>query len=289
MPPSNAEATSPQFKMSHISVTLSTLDPSSYVLDELNKLSTKFSTNRRTSVNALFFSPDDATALTKNSPPAAIDAAIKRPTRGIEEGILRDRIWNFKLYRDSFVGREMVDWILEKFGDIDTREAACAFANELLEQGVFLHMNRRHRFLDGHYFYCLRTEKPPTPTEVGDAVNGAEEHDSGDISPVTVSGTEDGEESDSPVERPLADSTHTPKLGPASSVQWFLSKFGLPPLSNAEVPISSASPIKPRVVRREKIALVKSIGVDMDLQRRSGICFLGFMSRIEAAYRSASL
>jgi hypothetical protein len=177
----------------------------------------------------------------------------------------------------------MIDWILEKFTDIDTRESAHGFSNELLDQGVFLHMNRRLRFLDGHYFYCLRTinpnstisfdeEKLHSPDGEGKGCGG---------SPVTVSDIEsEGEDADSaPTDEPLVDNSSTPKLGAASSVQWFLSKFGRPSLSlsNAELPASS-SPINkpPRALRREKIALVKSIGVDMDPQKRSGMCRLDF-------------
>ncbi|KAJ3288894.1 vacuolar membrane-associated protein iml1 [Borealophlyctis nickersoniae] len=69
-----------------------------------------------------------------------------------------DRRWHFRTYEKVFVGSECVDWMVRTLSDINTREEAVDFGNELLEQGFFEHANRKHRFLDGHYFYRLKPD-----------------------------------------------------------------------------------------------------------------------------------
>ncbi|GBB87252.1 hypothetical protein RclHR1_01370011 [Rhizophagus clarus] len=79
-------------------------------------------------------------------------------------GILKDRQWHFKAYQNAIVGNEFVDWLISRFHDIDTRASAVAFGNELLDRGLFEHCQRRHRFLDGFYFYQINEEFAPRKT-----------------------------------------------------------------------------------------------------------------------------
>lgn len=73
----------------------------------------------------------------------------------------RDRRWHFRLYETTFLGSECVDWMVQAFPDIDSREAAVAFGDELLDRGLFVHVNQKHRFLDGYYYYRLKDEFAP--------------------------------------------------------------------------------------------------------------------------------
>lgn len=76
-----------------------------------------------------------------------------------ERGIrLVDRRWHWKLHKNCFIGQEFVRWILDHFTDVDTSEDATEYGNELMEAGLFHHVEHRHTFLDGHYFYQLNSE-----------------------------------------------------------------------------------------------------------------------------------
>lgn len=73
-----------------------------------------------------------------------------------DKGIrLIDRKWHWKVHSNCFLGMELVSWLLENFKDIDTREDAVNYGNELMDKGLFVHAENRHKFLDGHYFYQL--------------------------------------------------------------------------------------------------------------------------------------
>lgn len=141
-----------------LDITFSTLDPSSYSLDELNKRKQNYSSSareRRPSTNPIaeFFVGDDA--LTRSASHTLVTSMMQKPYGGVT---IKDRIWKFKLYEQSFIGCECIDWITLHFTDIESREAAAEYANELLEKGVFIHMNKKHKFLDGHYFYRISSE-----------------------------------------------------------------------------------------------------------------------------------
>ena len=66
-----------------------------------------------------------------------------------------DRRWHWKLHHYCFIGSELTTWILENFKDIYARQEAVELGNELMQDGLFRHVERRHDFLDGHYFYQI--------------------------------------------------------------------------------------------------------------------------------------
>ncbi|KAL1953894.1 hypothetical protein VTO42DRAFT_2046 [Malbranchea cinnamomea] len=76
-----------------------------------------------------------------------------------EKGVrMMDRRWHWRLHYNCFVGLELTTWLVQNFRDIDTREEAVAFGNELMKLGLFHHVQRRHNFRDGNYFYQIADE-----------------------------------------------------------------------------------------------------------------------------------
>lgn len=69
-----------------------------------------------------------------------------------------DRTWHFTTHENCFIGNEFVTWLIENFEDIDTRDVALKFGQSLMERGLFKHVENRHGFLDGYYFYELEQD-----------------------------------------------------------------------------------------------------------------------------------
>ncbi|EHK22209.1 uncharacterized protein TRIVIDRAFT_122289, partial [Trichoderma virens Gv29-8] len=108
--------------------------------------------------------------------------AMQQP---VEQGgvPLRNRRWHLRLHYHSFLGSDMTTWLLENFDDLETREDAEDLGNALMvpeefrgkekdkdkdvsekekekekSKGLFVHVERRHRFRDGNYFYQFAPE-----------------------------------------------------------------------------------------------------------------------------------
>lgn len=71
---------------------------------------------------------------------------------------LVDRTWHAKVHRRCFLGNELVLWLLKNVADIDTRDDATQFGQELKQRGLFSHVESRHGLLDGHYFYAMEPQ-----------------------------------------------------------------------------------------------------------------------------------
>ena len=71
---------------------------------------------------------------------------------------LTTRKWHWKKHRNSFVGSEMVNWLIQNFSDIHTREEAIEYGQNLMAKKIFVHVLNKHNFLDGHYFYQFTPE-----------------------------------------------------------------------------------------------------------------------------------
>lgn len=69
-----------------------------------------------------------------------------------------DRSWHWKKHAHCFIGTEMVNWLLMNFRDIETADEAVEYGNYLMRNGLFHHVENRHPFLNGHYFYRLSPE-----------------------------------------------------------------------------------------------------------------------------------
>lgn len=89
--------------------------------------------------------------LTKKSP---IDVIAKALTQPPPNGLsVQDRHWHLKIYENVVTGEEIVDWIIQNFSDIETREQAIQIGNILIEEHVLEHVKQKHKMLDGFYFY----------------------------------------------------------------------------------------------------------------------------------------
>ncbi|GMG30837.1 vacuolar membrane-associated protein iml1 [Aspergillus flavus] len=76
-----------------------------------------------------------------------------------EKGVrMMDRRWHWRLHYNCFIGFELTTWLLQNFRDIDSREEAVEFGNELMKHGLFQHVEKRHNFRDGNYFYQISSE-----------------------------------------------------------------------------------------------------------------------------------
>ncbi|GAV47364.1 hypothetical protein ZYGR_0H02050 [Zygosaccharomyces rouxii] len=87
------------------------------------------------------------------------DVDIRTLAHEIQHGnnplTLVNRKWHWKRHQNSFIGSEMVNWLLRNLSDIDTREEAVEYGQSLMDRGLFKHVLNKHGFLDGHYFYQI--------------------------------------------------------------------------------------------------------------------------------------
>lgn len=98
---------------------------------------------------------------------ATLADAMQQP---VENGGVRlqNRRWHLRLHYACFIGSDMTTWLLDNFEDLETREDAEDFGNALMvsdenkdkekEKGLFVHVEKRHQFRDGNYFYQVANE-----------------------------------------------------------------------------------------------------------------------------------
>ena len=114
----------------------------------------------------------------KNFSLAALAEAMQQP---VESGGIRmqNRRWHLRLHYNCFIGSDMTSWLLDNFTDLEDREEAEALGNRLMVSdddrsrdkekdgakegrrdggGLFVHVEKRHAFRDGQYFYQISSE-----------------------------------------------------------------------------------------------------------------------------------
>ena len=86
-----------------------------------------------------------------------------------EKGVrMLDRRWHWRLHYNCFIGFELTTWLLQNFRDVDTRDEAVELGNELMQNGMFQHVEQRHNFRDGNYFYQVADQyRTPRPESRG--------------------------------------------------------------------------------------------------------------------------
>ncbi|KAF9873195.1 vacuolar membrane-associated protein iml-1 [Colletotrichum karsti] len=99
----------------------------------------------------------------------ALAEAIQQP---VENGgvKLQNRRWHLRLHYNCFIGSDMTTWLMDNFEDLDSREEAEQLGKMLMVEsyersddrkdrgGLFEHVERRHPFRDGQYFYSIANE-----------------------------------------------------------------------------------------------------------------------------------
>lgn len=82
-----------------------------------------------------------------------------------EKGIpMLDRRWHMRLHYNCFLGFDLTSWLLSNFKDIETRDEAVDLGNQLMKKGLFVHVQKRHAFRDGNFFYSIAPEyRAPRP------------------------------------------------------------------------------------------------------------------------------
>ncbi|KAL8847154.1 MAG: hypothetical protein Q9221_007784 [Calogaya cf. arnoldii] len=71
---------------------------------------------------------------------------------------MMDRRWHLILHYNCFIGFELTSWLLQNFRDVESREEAVELGNDLMQNGLFVHVKGRHTFRDGNYFYQVASE-----------------------------------------------------------------------------------------------------------------------------------
>lgn len=89
-------------------------------------------------------------------------AAAMQGDRGID---IKARRWHWKMHYNCFHGEEFTNWLLHNVKNLNTREDAVDFGNQLMKEGLFEHVNGRHKFKDGTYFYSIKPEFRSTRLE----------------------------------------------------------------------------------------------------------------------------
>jgi potassium-dependent mechanosensitive channel len=86
-------------------------------------------------------------------------AAVAERLRG-EGGVeIRDRRHRLSVFARCFVGREAVDWLVEREGL--SRAEGTVVGQRLIERGWIRHVLDEHDFRDGHFFYRFRRAAVP--------------------------------------------------------------------------------------------------------------------------------
>ncbi|KAL9089964.1 MAG: hypothetical protein Q9165_005493 [Trypethelium subeluteriae] len=76
-----------------------------------------------------------------------------------ERGIpVMDRRWHLRLHYNCFVGSDLVSWLLKYFKDVETRDDAVELGNNLMQRGLFQHVQQKHTFRDGNFFFQIATD-----------------------------------------------------------------------------------------------------------------------------------
>ncbi|KAI6220962.1 hypothetical protein M3Y99_01574400 [Aphelenchoides fujianensis] len=91
----------------------------------------------------------EKTMLSVNDTPLLIVQCMARPNSGL---MVKDRKWLKIPIPMSFIGHELVNWLLERVHGFENRKQAHAFATRLLELGLIKHAVKMSRFSEKCYY-----------------------------------------------------------------------------------------------------------------------------------------
>ncbi|CAF9928164.1 MAG: hypothetical protein GOMPHAMPRED_004610 [Gomphillus americanus] len=128
-----------------------TKSPSAVVASELHDLMLEKGSGLTRPRNLL----PESELLTRSAIDLKTLAQLLQSKRGVE---VRNRPWHVRLHSYTFDAIEFVTWLVDNFKDIDDRETAIEFGEQLRVEGLFSHVDKRHNFRDGNFFYIINTE-----------------------------------------------------------------------------------------------------------------------------------
>uniref|UniRef100_A0A8C3JX44 DEP domain-containing mTOR-interacting protein n=1 Tax=Calidris pygmaea TaxID=425635 RepID=A0A8C3JX44_9CHAR len=99
------------------------------------------------------FRKDDGTfPLTKDVKVFMRGQSLYEKLVSVEESILKVREENSVKYQRTFLGCEMIDWLVQE-GEAENRKEAVELGQALLEHGIIQHVSNRHHFFDSDVLY----------------------------------------------------------------------------------------------------------------------------------------
>ena len=222
-----------------LEINFQTLNPSEVVATELDKFSAAEDAGEGRSTQLL----PESEMLDRSACTLPQLAQIMQSEKGID---ILTRRWHLQLHFHCFKGDDFTDWLTLNFKDIDTREEAVEFGNELMQHGLFQHANKRHNFKDGNYFYQIDAEyRTPRPESKSSWFPTSRRSDR------SVPSTPAAE--NPPKDSPLGSRTRS-----ASNS-----------INDSEEAPSSAPAKSSAEKKRMSIALSKAMRLDVDLRKRS--------------------
>lgn len=246
---------------------------------------------------------------------AALAEAIQQP---VEQGGIRmqNRRWHLRLHYSCFIGSDMTTWLLDNVDDLESREEAEDLGNWLMvsdkdsaagnsdggagtgsatggvsssganssakesakSKGIFVHVERRHPFRDGQYFYQISSEYArPHSGGVGSWFNARKAAPMTPVLDAHREGVATGASGNN-TSAATADGPRVPASRPAS-VHEDNNVSGVPP-SGASTPVMSAVGAGgtgsntntlngPNKNKRTRVTLSKMMKYDVDHRKRS--------------------
>lgn len=141
-----------------LEIIVQTLNPSEVVATEIEKL---LATDDGAESKQIQLLPDSE-LLERSTSSLSRIAQMLQGEKGVE---IANRRWHLRLHYSCFKGDDFTNWLISNFKDINSRDEAVEFGNELMQHGLFHHVSTRHTFKDGNYFYTIAPEHRVTRPE----------------------------------------------------------------------------------------------------------------------------
>ena len=132
-------------------INMETLNPSELVATEFDKL---LAAEEAGDVQTAQLLPEEEQFERESASLQKLATALQGE-RGIE---IKNRRWHLRLHYSCFIGEDFTNWVVQNFRDVETRDEAIDLGNDLMKEGLFEHVNSRHNFKDGNFFYSIKSE-----------------------------------------------------------------------------------------------------------------------------------
>ena len=224
-------------------INMETLNPSELVATELDKL---LAAEEAGDVQTAQLLPEEEQFERETVSLQKLAAALQGE-RGID---IKNRRWHLRLYYSCFLGEDFTTWLVQNFRDVETRDEAIDLGNNLMKEGLFDHVNSRHNFKDGNFFYSIRSEYRALRPDLRQSWFPASRKSDRSVPATPLT------------EHPSRDSSLSVHSRSGSSLATAL---GSQPTSNSE----SNKISNEKNTKRLAVSLSKVIRLDVDVRRRS--------------------